>query len=94
MLKENNQRIRFLTEDEEARLFSVLPAEYRGMVNIALNTGMRRMELFKLQWTDLNFQQRVIRVRESKSGKARSIPMNETVFDTLRGYGAADRQSQ
>jgi integrase len=82
--KENNCRVRWLADDEEARLFEALPAQYHSFVLMALYTGMRRMELLKLCWADVNFQQRLITIRESKSGESRVIPMHEVVYDTLR----------
>jgi integrase len=84
MLKLNNARTRFLNDEEEERLIAVLPAEYQPMTKLAINTGLRKMELFSLQWADLNFQQRVIMVRESKSGESRTVPMNSTVMDTFK----------
>ncbi len=84
MQKENNCRVRWLTDGEEARLFVALPQEYHPLVLMALYTGTRRMELLKLAWADVNLQQRLITIRESKSGESRVIPMHSVVYDTLR----------
>jgi integrase len=82
--KENNCLLRWLTDEEQIRLFDVLPTEYKPRVILALHTGLRRMELFSLQWSALNFEQRLITVKESKSGETRVIPMNDTAYETLR----------
>jgi integrase len=50
----------------------------------ALYTGTRRLELLKLAWTDVNLQQRLITIRESKSGESRVIPMHHVVYGTQR----------
>ena len=42
--KENNKRVRWLTEDEEARLLAALPIDYHPLVLVALHTGMRKSE--------------------------------------------------
>ena len=42
------------------------------------------MELLKLAWADVNLQQRLITIRESKSGESRVIPLHDVVYDTLR----------
>jgi len=82
--KENNRRVRYLTDQEEETLFAALPTEHHPLVLIALHTGMRKTEQLCLEWQDVNFGQRVITVRDSKAGKARHIPMNQVVLDTLQ----------
>lgn len=42
--KENNQRVRFLANEEEARLRSALAPEHWAPVAVALHTGLRRSE--------------------------------------------------
>jgi integrase len=83
-LKENNRRVRWLTEDEEQRLFEALPVRYHPMVLVALHTGMRKTEQLSLQWSDIDFKVCQIKIRESKAGKSRIIPMNDTLVETLR----------
>ena len=38
----NNARVRYLTQEEEARLKGVFPLEHWSKVEVAINTGMRR----------------------------------------------------
>ncbi|MFC1491143.1 site-specific integrase [Nitrospinota bacterium] len=45
---------------------------------------MRRGELFNLQWRDIDFRKRLVRVADSKNGESREIPMNRTLEDTLK----------
>jgi integrase len=82
--KENNKRVRWLTPEEETRLFEVLPKEWHSLVLVALHTGLRRGELLRLKWADLNFQQRLLTVQESKAGEPRQVPMNDVVCEALR----------
>jgi len=82
-VKTNNQRVRYLTEDEENRLVAALPAWLRSLVIVAIHTGMRRGELLKMLWDDVDFVQSVIWVRVSKSGEGRRISMNATVDQAL-----------
>jgi len=51
------------------------------MVLLALNTGMRRGEIFHLTWQDINLKTGMINVRaiNSKSNKGRHIPLNKEV---------------
>jgi integrase len=78
--KENNNRVRWLTADEEVRLFTVLPARYHSLV-VALHTGLRKSEQLNLEWIDIDFNQGFITVRESKPGESRI--MNRIVAETL-----------
>ncbi|MBU1568802.1 MAG: site-specific integrase [Proteobacteria bacterium] len=57
-----------------------------AMMKLALFTGMRRGEIFKLRWDDLDFHRGFIFINEPKGGKSQKIPMNknaEEVFSTI-----------
>jgi len=82
--KEENERVRYLSNEEEVRLFKALPKEYHPMVILALNTGMRQGEQFNLKWEDVDFKNRIITVHHFKFGKKRYIPMNPWVMRTLQ----------
>jgi integrase len=82
--KENNERVRYLTEDEQDRLRAVFPEEHWPLVEVALHTGMRRGEQLNLKWQDVNFLARTITIPRSKSGKTRHVKMNDRVVEILR----------
>jgi len=87
LLKENGSRERFITADEEVKLFAKLTGRrdhIRSVVTVALNTGMRRGEILDLQWEHVNFIARTIFIAKSKTGKTRTIPMNDIVFEELK----------
>jgi len=83
LLKENNQRIRYLDEDEEILLFNACPEFLKPIIEVALNTGMRRGEILGLKWKDIDFDQKNITLSDTKSGERRQVPMNSTVADIL-----------
>jgi integrase len=85
MLKENNARVRFLTEDEETRLREAMRDRYWPLVVVALHTGLRQGEQLGLCWEHVDFATGIITVRHSKSGDARRLPMNDVARETLRG---------
>ena len=85
-MREDNQRIRYLTEDEQARLLDALSGSrewLRPVVVFALNTGMRLGEIASLCWQQVDFERGVISVRRTKTGKDRFIPINEEAREIL-----------
>lgn len=58
------------------------------MITISLNTGIRRGELFSLEWSEVNFKKRTLSVTSSssKTGQIRHIPINETAYNVLSDW--------
>ena len=81
---EENKRDRSLSNEEEVRLFQVVPKEWHPLLIISPNTGLRKTEQLSLTWEDIDFQKGSIRVRKSKSGRPRYIPMRPIVIETLK----------
>lgn len=54
-------------------------------VIISLNTGLRKGELFSLQWNDIDLEHRVLEVRAatSKNGRSRFVPLNDKAYECL-----------
>lgn len=55
------------------------------VILLALHTGIRRKELFTLEWQHVNWDKRILTVLgcNAKSDKTRHIPLNDTVFTAL-----------
>jgi integrase len=55
------------------------------MIIVSLNTGIRQGSLFRLRWSDIDFQEGILTVRavNAKNEKTVHIPMNETLTCTL-----------
>lgn len=76
-MKEPRGRVRFLSDDERARLLdecrkSVSPYLY-VIVVLALSTGARKMELLSLQWRDIDLERGLIVLHETKNDDRRSL---------------------
>ncbi len=85
LLKENNARTRFLSEDEQSKLFEELQPDEQPLVLVALHTGLRRGEQFTLRWEYVDLARRILTVPRSKSGELRRVPLNDEVLELLRG---------
>ena len=81
--KENNERDRWLTDEQERRLLENAPQWLIDIIVFDLHTGLRQGELLSLQWDRINLFRRTIIIQESKSGKPRTLPVNQIAFDIL-----------
>ena len=88
MFREPPGRVRFLSHDEIRRLLSESADHLKPILIVALFTGMRKSEILKLTWKDIDFDHRLIYVRNSKNGTAREIPMASEVVAVLRNVPA------
>ena len=88
------ERVRF-NEWRKARHQDPLPDRdgdlvdhLKPMVLLALNTGMRRGELFSLKWSDVDLAAGVVTVRaaSAKSGQTRRIPLNSEAASVLTAW--------
>ena len=84
LLKGEVRRVRYLMPDEVRRLLSNCTDHLKPIVTVALNTGMRKSEILGLTWNQVNFEQGIITLTDTKNGERRDIPMNETVKATLK----------
>jgi len=77
--KFDNTVVRYLTPDQEERLFNALPERLHPIVTVALHTGLRQGELLKLNWEDVDFNAGTLFVRDRKSGESTHVHMNSRV---------------
>ncbi len=84
VVKENNSRLRYLSEEEIERLLTECKKQkhlYR-IVFYALNTGMRRGEILSLQWDQV--RNGFIYLRKTKTNEPRQIPINADLAGMLK----------
>lgn len=85
-LRDNNERKRYLTVEEEARLMAALTGKrthLKSVVQLAIHTGMRRGELLNLEWENVDFGRGVIHVTKTKTNRDRDVPMNSEAKQIL-----------
>jgi integrase len=87
LLKEPRGRVRFLDDAERVRLLaaakSIDPVIY-AVILTAIATGLRRGELLRLAWTDLDFARETLTVNESKNGDRRRVYLPPSVCAALQ----------
>jgi integrase len=88
--KEPRGRIRFLSDEERARLLaecknSESEALYLAVV-LALSTGARRMEILGLQWQDVDLQRGFITLHETKNGERRALPLAGHALELMKQH--------
>lgn len=86
--KINNQVTGFLSDDELNRLLAVLeqwPSKMSAsFVMFALHTGLRRGELFRLTWDDINLNRHTVTIRDPKGGKDQVLPLSDKAIEVLK----------
>ncbi len=77
---EGEQRERYLKGPEIRKLLQATKKSnsplLRATVYLALETGMRKSEVFKLKWADVDFETGQLLVRNTKTGIQRHIPLS------------------
>ncbi|MGI8668468.1 MAG: tyrosine-type recombinase/integrase [Aridibacter sp.] len=81
-------RTRVLSEVEERILFKKIKddVEFSRQIEILLYTGMRRGELFKLEWQDVDLADGFITLRAetTKTSKSRDVVMFENIIEIFK----------
>lgn len=90
-LKVNQRKnVYFLSRADVKTFLKFSPPALRSIFLVFLNSGMRKAELINLQWKDVDFKRRVIKINAKigwhpKTGE-REIPMNDLLFSTLKQH--------
>ena len=96
MLKEIPNPPRLLERDEVANLLLEMPDHQKALVATVAYAGLRREELFHLQWKDIDWPSDVEEVGQvnvvsrqdhpTKNNESRRIPMNKALEEALRRH--------
>ncbi|TDI89741.1 MAG: site-specific integrase [Candidatus Dadabacteria bacterium] len=68
---------------EFQKLYEAATGHFKPILLCAYLTGMRRSEITRLRWQDMDFEDKTIYVAETKNEEPRTIPMSEALFDSL-----------
>jgi integrase len=94
MPKVHNLKTEDLTRGQLRRLFEAIDKDEdiqaANILRMALFTGMRRGELFKLKWEDVDFERGFIQIRDPKGGPDQKIPLNNAAREVLASHPRSD----
>ncbi len=89
---ENNEKTRFLSDDECRRLLDACKASSWPrlylLVLMALTTGARKGELAGLTWADIDLARAEAHVKRTKNGDPRVLPLVPAVLEQLEKFKA------
>ncbi len=89
VVKANNKRFRYLTEDEIIRLLDKFVNDYtRDIVTAVIHTGMRRQEVLGLKWSQI--RDGFIYLSKTKTGE-RQIPINDDLGELFKKVRAKNQ---
>ena len=84
--KENNNRVRFLSADEEKRLYEAIRskpewAEHEPELDLALHTGLRRRSMYiHLLWENVDLEARVATIPRTENDDQVVVPLNDVAM--------------
>lgn len=86
----DNEKTEDLTPDQLTKLLKAIDKDSNtmaaNMMRMALFTGMRRGEMFKLKWKDVDFNRGFINIKDPKGGPDQKVPLNDATRDLLKSH--------
>jgi integrase len=90
MPKVNNLKTEDLSDTQLQALLRAIDASNHSqapnLMKLALFTGMRRGEMFRLKWSDIDFERGFIHIRDPKGGPDQKIPLNEASRQLFKSH--------
>lgn len=78
-----------MSDEEVRRVFSHLQGVHLVIAKLLYGCGMRISEALRLRIKDLDFDNRLIAIYQSKGGKSRLVPMPENLVEPLQRWVAS-----
>jgi integrase len=86
----SNGKIEDLSPEQLSNLLKAIEEDSNtqaaNLMKMALFTGMRRGELFKLKWNDIDFNRGFINIVDPKGGPDQTIPLNDSAREILQKH--------
>ena len=79
-------KTRFLSEAELIRLQGVMSPKDWALIALAVETGLRREEQFKLRWEHVDLEVGLLTLPMPKGNKSRYVPLSDQAKTILRSF--------
>ena len=89
----DNKKTIFLELEELEAFLKACPKWFRLIMDAYLNTGLRKSELLRMKWSDIDWNSRTIQVLKTKGGKMLHLPINapmEKILKSIPRYISSD----
>jgi site-specific recombinase XerD len=84
LLKLPKEPIKYLTTEQVNKLLDNSSEWLKPIIIVMRNTGMRIGETLNLKFSDINYDNKTIIVRSSKTNNYRVVPMNSELYNILK----------
>lgn len=91
MFKEPKGKTRFLSTEEETLLLEKLGPIHGPWARLAILTGLRQAEQFRLRWKDVDLERGILTLPTTKAGGVQYVHLNEEAEAILRGFDSWHR---
>ncbi|HYY72354.1 MAG TPA: tyrosine-type recombinase/integrase [Candidatus Bathyarchaeia archaeon] len=85
--REDNNRVRFLTEEEEKKLRKIVQEKWPNHLpelDLAINTGIRKGSQYGLTWDMVDWKSRELHIPRTKNEEPLHVPLNDAVTSALK----------
>jgi excisionase family DNA binding protein len=84
---------RVFSEEEESKLMKASSPRLRSVIFVVLQTGLRLGEVLSLKWELIDFENKMLTVERTKSGKPLMIPISGDLWEELKRLRSLDGTS-
>jgi integrase len=85
--REDNNRVRFLSVEEEKKLRKVIETKWASHLpelDLAINTGLRKGSQYGLTWDMVDWKGRMLNIPRTKNEEPIHVPLNDAAVAALR----------
>jgi integrase len=85
--REDNNRVRFLTEEEEKKLRQLVEKKWSRHLpelDLAINTGLRKSSQYGLTWDMVDWKSRELHIPRTKNEEPLHLPLNDAALAALK----------